>query len=168
VPRRPVVGVIGSGAEDQGATENARRLGALLAAEGWVVLSGGRAAGVMKAVSAGAQERGGLTVGILPDPSSEVAPDVDLAIVTDLGNGRNNVIGLSSNVVIACGVDGPGTASEVALGLKNGKPVILLAAEDTAVTFFRRIAGDKLFLADTPEQAVQLVREKGWCDGEAT
>lgn len=38
---------------------------------------------------------------------------------------------LSSTVVVAVGM-GPGTASEVALALKAGKPVVLLASTDEA------------------------------------
>ena len=55
---------------------------------------------------------------------------VDLPIVTDLGNARNNINVLSSNVVIACGM-GLGTASEVALALKNHQPDNLIKAKRT-------------------------------------
>lgn len=57
--RRPVVGVIGS--EGAAAVRNARELGELLAREGWVVVSGGRDSGVMRAVNEGAAAAGGLT-----------------------------------------------------------------------------------------------------------
>jgi uncharacterized protein (TIGR00725 family) len=135
----------------------------LLAAQGWVVLSGGRNAGVMRAVSEGAGQAGGLTVGLLPNKTSEVCPAIDLVINTDLNNARNNLIGLSSNVVVACGIDGPGTASEVALALKNGKKVILLGAHAAAQAFFKGLGGDKVLLADTPQQAVAAIKEHGLC-----
>jgi uncharacterized protein (TIGR00725 family) len=158
-----VVGVVGSGDDSRPAVAVARRLGELLAREGWVVLSGGRNAGVMRAVNEGAKKvPGSLTVGILPNAAAAVAPDVDVVIVTDLNNARNNVIGLSSNVLIACGVDGPGTASEVALALKNGKPVILLGVDDLTRDFFQRMEG-RLDLARTPEEAVQIIRENSFC-----
>lgn len=161
--KRVVVAVVGSDAP--AAMENARALGRLLAEEGWVVLSGGRDAGVMKAVSEGAKQvPGSLTVGILPTAASKVAPGVDVAIVTDMGNARNNIVGLSSCVVIACGVDGAGTASEVALALKNQKPVILLGASSAAVEFFRELdKQNKLFLASTPAEAIRIVKQNGLC-----
>jgi hypothetical protein len=67
---------------------------------------------------------------------------------------------LSSDVVVACGVEGPGTASEVALGLKATKPVILLAAAPGAVAFFRglRCAG-RLLEAGSALEAVRLIEE---------
>jgi uncharacterized protein (TIGR00725 family) len=163
VARKPVVGVVGTGANSGQAVANAKRLGELLAAEGWIVLSGGRNAGVMKAVSAGAKQKGGLTIGLLPTKASDVSPDIDVAIITDMNNARNNLIGLSSNVVIACGIDGPGTASEVALALKNDKNVILLGADAKAREFFKPLGGDKLFLADTPEQAVTIIKDRKLC-----
>ena len=163
MPQRPVVGVVGTGKDGGPAVQNARQLGALIAAEGWIVLSGGRNAGVMSAVSEGAKSNGGLSIGLLPDKSSRVAPDVDVAIFTDLNNARNNLIGLSSNVIVACGLDGPGTASEVALALKNGKKVILLGADATAQAFFKAMRRDSVYFADTPQQAIQLIKDNKLC-----
>jgi len=159
----PVVGVVGTSAGDPQAIQTASVLGELLAREGWVVLSGGRNAGVMAAVSHGAKKANGLTVGILPDRASAVAPDVDIAIITDLHNARNNVIALSSNVVIACGVGGPGTASEVALALKNQKTVILLQAEEIVQAFFKRMGRDQVHIAATPVEAVRIIKEQRLC-----
>ena len=141
----------------------ARQLGELLVAEGWIVLSGGRNAGVMKAVSEGVKKRNGLSIGILPNASSEVSPDVDVAIITDLNNARNNLIGLSSNVLIACGIDGPGTASEVALALKNGKTVILLGVDAMAQAFFSGLGGENVLVVDSPQRAVQIIKEYNLC-----
>ncbi len=156
--RRLVVGVVGTGAGEGPAVRAAEELGALVAAEGWVVVSGGRDAGVMRAVNRGARRHGGLTVGILPGRSAQISPDVEVAVFTDLGNARNNVIVLSSDVVVACGVEGPGTASEVALALKNGKTVILLGADEVAQQFFQRLGGDRVLTAATPAEAVGLIK----------
>jgi uncharacterized protein (TIGR00725 family) len=158
-----VVGVVGTGKDDGQAVKHASALGKLLAAEGWVVLTGGRNAGVMRAVSEGAKKAKGLTVGILPNKTSGVSPAVDIAIITDLNNARNNLIGLSSNVVIACGIDGPGTASEVALALKNDKKVILLGVDETARAFFRALGKNQVFFADTPVEAVQIIKKQKLC-----
>jgi uncharacterized protein (TIGR00725 family) len=138
----------------------ARRLGRLLAEAGWVVLTGGRPAGVMDAACAGAKSvAGSLTLGILPTgPQGPVSEQVDVAVFTGLNEARNLVNVLSSDVVIACGVESAGTASEVALALKVGRPTILLAAAPEAAAFFRTMAGpDTLHEAATPEAAVDLI-----------
>ncbi len=162
--RKLVVGVVGSGRNIQPAVDNARKLGELIALEGWIVLSGGRNAGVMKAVNDGAKKvKDSLTIGILPNSSSDIASNVDITIITDINNARNNIIGLSSNVVIACGVDGSGTASEIALALKNGRAVILLAVEDSVFTFFQRLAKDRVYSVRTPEEAIRIILADELC-----
>jgi uncharacterized protein (TIGR00725 family) len=161
--RRKVVGVMGAG---EGAAPQdiaaARRLGRLIAAAGWVLLTGGRDAGVMRAANQGAKAvRGSLTIGILPSASASVSPDVDVAIITDMGNARNNINVLSSDVVVACGSGGPGTVSEVALALKAGKPVVLLGGDADDHTFFQRLGGAAIYRVLTPEQAIALI-ERLW------
>lgn len=155
--RRPVLAIIGGAAADVRANRDAEELGALAAERGWVVITGGRATGVMAAAFRGAKSRGGLTIGILPDASAEVAPDADVAIITDLHNARNNVIVLSGSVVVACGVEGPGTASEVALAIKNGRHVVLLNASDESVRFFQRISAKQEVLLHTAANATEAM-----------
>ena len=68
---KAVAGVVGPGEDAKPADlTNARELGRLFAMDGWVVLSGGRDAGVMREVNRGAKSVGGLTVGVLPSASS--------------------------------------------------------------------------------------------------
>ncbi len=68
----------------------------------------------MDAASQGAKADGGLIVGILPGRSkAEISDAVDLAILSGMGNARNNINVLSSDIVVACGI-GLGTASEIA------------------------------------------------------
>lgn len=126
-PRSPIIGVMGGGEAPKEISSLARALGHALAAEGWVVLSGGRNAGVMAAVSEGAATAGGLVVGILPDRDLDRAsPHLTIPIRTGLGeDGRNIINILSSDVVVAL-PGGPGTLSELALALKNHKPLLLL------------------------------------------
>jgi uncharacterized protein (TIGR00730 family) len=66
-----VITVFGSGLSkpDDPPYESARALGAALAQEGWVVCSGGHS-GVMEAVSRGAKEAGGRTLGVTAKSSS--------------------------------------------------------------------------------------------------
>ena len=138
--RRPVIGVMGaSDGADAATVALAEALGEAIARRGWVLLTGGRDSGVMQAASRGAKRvAGSLTIGVLPGEDGAAA-DVDVAIFTGMGNARNVINVLSSDVVVACGRGGPGTASEVALALKSGKPVVLLAPSREAEAFFRSI-----------------------------
>jgi hypothetical protein len=79
-----------------------------------------------------------------------------------MNNARNNVIGISSNVVVACGVDGPGTASEVALAIKNGKPVILLEVDQLTMDFYQRMGGT-IVQAHSPEDVIKTIHQHKWC-----
>ena len=128
-----------------------------------MLLTGGRPAGVMEAANAGAKTvAGSLTIGILPSgPDGPVSTHVDVAVFTGLGDARNAVNVLSSDVVVACGVEGPGTASEVALALKARRPIILLAALPVAREFFRTLPGtDLLRDAETPEAVIQVIEQQ--------
>ena len=115
----------------------------------------------MAAACAGAKAvPGSVTLGILPSTAEGVGPDVDIAVFTGLGEARNAVNVLTSDVVVACGVEGPGTASEVALALRSDKPVLLLAASTEALAFFRQVAGEaRLHEAETPEDALRVLDE---------
>ena len=119
------LGVIGAADADGDLRSLAREVGVLAAGRGWVILCGGMG-GVMEAVSEGAAESGGLVVGLLPGPSrSEANPYLGVALPTNMGHGRNVLIAQASDVIIAIG-GGYGTLSEMALGLKMGKPVVSL------------------------------------------
>ncbi len=124
--RKPVIGVMGGGSAGAEVSALAHELGTLIARRGWVLLNGGRNAGVMAASARGAKQAGGTVIGILPDSdASRASPDLDYAVVTGMGDARNLINVLSSDVIIAC-PGGAGTLSEVALALKNNKRVILL------------------------------------------
>lgn len=158
--RKTVIGVMGPG---EGATvtdlERARSLGRLIAAAGWVLLTGGRRSGVMDAASEGAHEAGGLVLGVLPDADDHaMSPHVDIAIMTDVGSARNNINVLTSDAVIACGM-GAGTASEVALALKAGKTVILLSDDAIAHQFFQNLDSKRVRTVASPEDALTSVRQ---------
>src|SRR5947209_20460947 len=134
---RILVGVMGPGASASAdEVRAAYALGQLIARAGWVLVTGGRATGVMDAACKGAQAEGGLTVGILPtDDARDMSAAVEIPIITGTGQARNNINVLSSVVVFACGM-GAGTAAEIALAIKAGKQVILLCDDEAARTFF--------------------------------
>jgi uncharacterized protein (TIGR00725 family) len=155
-----IVGVMG-GAE--GASEevrkNAYELGRLIAQEGWVLLNGGRAAGVMEASAKGAKSAGGLTIGILPERDAEMASTyIDIPIVTGMGDGRNYLNILTSDVVIAL-PGKTGTISEIALALKNGKTVYLLNFDLGNLFIEYRMAG-LLINLHKPSEVIEVIREK--------
>lgn len=101
----------------------ARTVGVLLAERGATLICGGLG-GAMAAAAAGAREKGGVVVGILPgsDPA-EAGPDFAVAIATGLGEIRNCLIVRSAEAMIAIG-GGAGTLSEIAFALVLGKPVV--------------------------------------------
>jgi uncharacterized protein (TIGR00725 family) len=154
-----IIGVMGGGTASAADTSAAYRLGELIAENGWILLNGGRNSGIMDASARGAREKGGITVGILPDENLSRASDhIDIPIVTGMGSGRNIINVLSSDVVIAC-PGGAGTLSEISLALKYGKPVVLL--NFSVETLFDAL-GDtgRLFHAETPEEAVAIARRE--------
>jgi uncharacterized protein (TIGR00725 family) len=106
---------------------------------------------------------GALTIGILPSESGPVAPAVDVAVFTGMGNARNAVNVLTSDVLVACGAGGPGTASEVALALKCGKPVVLLAVT-RAVHGFVRALGGRSYAARSAQGVIALIRREKLLD----
>ncbi|MUG96947.1 cytochrome [Scytonema sp. UIC 10036] len=133
---------------------NAHELGKRIAREGWVLLTGGRNVGVMEAASQGAKFANGLTIGILPGKTDEgISEAVDIAIFTDLGNARNNINVLSSDVVIACGMSA-GTASEIALALKASKKVILLTDDEESKLFFQKMSPENVCVVCDVENAI--------------
>lgn len=157
---RILIGVMGPGEQaTAGQIAVAYALGKALAEQGWVVLTGGRNAGVMTAACQGAQAAGGITVGILPGADvAHLSAAVDIPIVTDLGNARNNINVLSSQVVVACGL-GAGTAAEVALALKAGKPVILMQVGPETREFFQQFSQRPIVLAETVTVAIEHIHK---------
>jgi uncharacterized protein (TIGR00725 family) len=155
-----VVGIMGPG-ED--ATEKdkqlAYELGSLIAQEGWVLLTGGRAAGVMDAASRGAKSKGGLVVGILPASNTEgMSAAVDIPIVTAMHEARNNINVLSCRILFFIGMN-PGTAAELALAGKARRPSILVAQNQHVIQFFSEICGDILKIAADAVAAIEIARQ---------
>lgn len=156
---KTIIGVMGAGLATPQDLQLAYQLGSAIAEQDWVLLTGGRKAGVMDAASRGAKAKNGWVVGILPNNDTRgMSEAVDIPIITDLGNARNNLNVLSSNIIIACGI-GLGTASEIALALKNRKPVILLNPTELSRQFFSSLTRENLYFAPTVESAIALVRE---------
>ncbi|MEZ4600325.1 MAG: TIGR00725 family protein [Syntrophotaleaceae bacterium] len=122
-----LIGVIGASRCTERGYAMAREVGRLLAAKGAVVVCGGLD-GIMEAACRGCLEAGGETLGILPggDPAA-ANPYVTLAVPTNMGHARNVIIAHTARALIA--IEGEfGTLSEMAIGLKLGRPVIALGS----------------------------------------
>jgi hypothetical protein len=130
----------------------AYEVGLGIAAQGWNLVCGGLG-GVMEAAARGAAENGGTTIGILPGyRHDEANPHIKIAIPTGLGHARNAVIAACADGLIAVGGE-HGTLSEIALGLKLGKPVV-----DITVPGIRKRGIDRLLHADTPGEAIEKIK----------
>ncbi len=156
-----IIGVMGGGTASPKHLDAAFRLGREIARNGWILLNGGRAAGIMEASARGAFEEGGITVGILPDETDARASlYIRIPILTGMGNARNSINVLSSDLIVACS-GGAGTLSEIALGLKSGKNIILMdfdVGQESGpfAPYFRQ---GLLHWAGTPEEVIQKIRE---------
>jgi uncharacterized protein (TIGR00725 family) len=156
--RELVIGVIGSGEVlVPEIYKLAYHIGELIVEEGWVLLNGGRSAGIMEASAKGAREKGGLTIGVLPGKDkSAAAKYIDIVIATGMGDGRNYINVLSSDIVVSL-PGKAGTISEIALALKNRKKVILLSFDVGSTFDFYRDKG-LLLDASTPEEAIRIIK----------
>jgi uncharacterized protein (TIGR00725 family) len=144
-PSRIQIAVIGVTDCDEATRQTAYRVGKAVAESGAVLLSGGLG-GVMEAASQGAHDAGGLVVGVLPTyHRGSGNRHLDVEIVTNLGHARNVVLAHSADALIAV-AGGHGTLSEIAIGLKLGKPVIGLNSWSI----------DGVIAASDPEEAVRL------------
>ncbi len=157
--KKIIIGVMGAGDKaTQTDKERAFEVGKLIAENGWILLSGGRNAGVMEEVNKGAKEGLGITIGIIPGSNNLFTSKyVDISIVTGMGSARNAINVLSSDAIIAIGM-GTGTASEVALALKADKHVILLNDDQESKTFFKKLGKDHLIIAETPEESINHIK----------
>ncbi len=155
--RQRIIGVMGGGSASDEDMAAACRLGKLIAEQGWILLNGGRNAGIMDASARGAFEAGGMTVGILPDADMRnVSPYIRIPVLTGMGSARNTINVLSAHVVVAC-PGGTGTISEIALALKAGRPVILMKFDPGSVF---DIWAEKCLLhrAGTPEEVIEKIK----------
>jgi uncharacterized protein (TIGR00725 family) len=159
--RKRIIGVMGAG--ERATPEDvklAEQLGKLIAKAGWILLTGGRDAGVMAAACKGAKAvPNSLTLGILPGYSHESIAEVDIAILTGMGHARNVINVLTSEVVVVCGSVGAGTASEAALAIKTHRPLILMAPNPETEAFFSDLSR-RVTVVKTPDEAIEEIEER--------
>jgi uncharacterized protein (TIGR00725 family) len=150
-PRAAYVGVIGASAATEEEKRIAEAVGRGVAAGGAVLVCGGQG-GVMEAACRGACAEGGRTVGILPGlDRADANAWVEVAIATGLGELRNGLIVRASDALIAIGGEF-GTLSEIALALRDSKPVVGIGTWDLER---RGSATQGIVAASDPAAAVQ-------------
>lgn len=115
---------------------------------------------IIDAVNRGAKRANGLTIGIIPRGDKTLMSEgVHVGIITGMGSARNYINVLSSDVVIACGFGGAGTASEIALALKSKREVILLNDRPESYNYFKLIGGDRVHSTESVEATIALVKK---------
>jgi hypothetical protein len=77
----------------------------------------------MAAACRGAAEAGGLSIGLLRgDDAAEANPHAAMVLASGIGEARNAIIARAALALVTVG-NSPGTLSEVALGIRMGRPV---------------------------------------------
>jgi uncharacterized protein (TIGR00725 family) len=149
-PEAPWIAVVGPGDASAQELATAEELGAEIAAAGAVLICGGLG-GVMEAACRGARSRNGMTVGLLPGLDRGDANGwVQVAVPTGLGEARNALVVRAADAIVAVG-GAWGTLSEIALGLKTGRPVLGLGTWELAREG-RAVEG--ISAMDSPSEAV--------------
>jgi uncharacterized protein (TIGR00725 family) len=156
--RTPRIAVCAPGEASDEELLQAGAIGRLVAERGCTLVSGGLG-GAMAAACRGAQEAGGVTIGIIPGYDDRAAnPWVEHVICTGMGQARNALVAATGQALIAVG-GGWGTLSEIALGLRLGRPIVLLGgwANVLSTDEVRARLGDlegTVVIAETPDAAV--------------
>lgn len=151
-----LIGVVGGDKATGRIAELAREVGAGIAKAGCALVCGGLG-GVMEASARGAKQAGGLTIGILPGfDRKEANAYIDMPIVTAMSHARNAIVARTADAIIV--VDGGlGTLSEIALGLKMGKPVIIIQGAEPSPNI---VGATGILRATNAAEAVALAIKK--------
>jgi uncharacterized protein (TIGR00725 family) len=121
--RRIIISVVGGHDIDKEVEQIANSLGKIIARVGAILVCGGLC-GAMEAVSKGAKEAGGTTIGILPGKDKSEANDyIDIALPTSIGYARNVIVACSADIIVAL-PGSHGTSSEISYGMVYNRPVI--------------------------------------------
>jgi len=158
--RQPIIGVMGPGNPgSDNILKTAFEIGRQIASHNCILLTGGRKDGVMHEASKGAASENGTVLGILPGSDlTEMSPFVTIPIRTGLGNSRNCVNVLSSDIVIVCGT-GLGTVSEASLALKTDKPTGFICMNEQDFSFFSRLSHKAMYFGNSVDKIMEWTFE---------
>jgi len=156
------------GNNDNGCTPELEKLaydvGSEVAKSNSVLITGGLG-GVMRAACHGAQESGGITVGIIPqDDPSHANEFCDIVIPSGMGLTRDFLNALSADGVIVIG-GGSGTLSEICAAYMYKKPIVALknsggTASKYAGGYLDHRKNVKIVGVETPQQAIKYILEQ--------
>jgi uncharacterized protein (TIGR00725 family) len=166
LPRKIQITIIGN--NENGTTPElvkiAYETGMEIAKSGAVLITGGLD-GVMKAASHGAQDGGGLTIGIIPQNDASFANEYcDIVVPTGMGLARDFLTALSGDGVIIIG-GGSGTLSETCAAYMHKKPIVAIkssggVAEKYADQYLDHRKNILIIGVSTPKEAVKVILEK--------
>lgn len=162
------VGIIGDSAEKPDLNKVAEELGRLIAQRGYTLVTGGRE-GVMGAASRGARSLdprpdSSRVIGILPGIEKNAGNKfLDYSIPTGIGWARNQIVVLSSDIVVAIG-GSSGTLSEIAYAWAYNKPVLAFDIKQgwstkLANTQLDEKRTDKIIKVSSPQEAINTIDE---------
>ena len=154
-----IIGIMGPNNATKENLKDAYEIGKYVANKGYTVLTGGLNIGIQNEGLKGAKSSNGLTIGIMPFNEPEKFSEyVDIPIITNMRSGRNYINVLSSNLVIACGID-VGTVSEISLSLvkTNNKKVILVGALNEANELFIKLRKDNVFVVKDYNECINIL-----------
>lgn len=155
---KKIIGIMGPNEATKENLKDAFEIGKYLANKGYAVLTGGLNVGVQNEGLKGAKASKGLTIGIMPfNEPDKFSEYVDIPIITNMRSGRNYINALSSNLVIACGID-KGTISEISLSLVNTakKQVIIVGAIEEANRLFKVIDSENVYIAKDYNECIDI------------
>ncbi len=141
----------------------AYEVGEIIAKSDSVLITGGLG-GVMTAVSHGAHDANGLTVGIIPQNDATMANEFcDIVIPTGMGLTRDFLNALTADGIIIVG-GGSGTLSEVCAAYMYKKPMVAIrniggSIEQYIDGFLDHREHIKIIGVDTPQDAVKKILE---------
>lgn len=163
MPRKRQILVIGH--NDNGCSPEHERIaydtGKEIALSGSVLITGGLG-GVMKAASKGAQDAGGLTVGIIPQDDSSFANEYcDIVLPSGMGLTRDFLNALAADGIIIIG-GGSGTLSEMCAAYMHRKPMVAIrntggAADMYVNKFLDHRKNIMVIGAENPKDAVDKI-----------
>ena len=162
------VGVIGDSLEKPSLNKIAEEMGKRIALAGYTLVTGGRE-GVMGAASKGAamvsnRPETSKVIGILPGLNKDEGNQyLDYAIPTGIGWARNQIVVLSSDIVVAVG-GGAGTLSEMAYAWAYNKPVLAFNGVDgwSSKLGNKKLddkRSDNIISVQTPDEAIKIIKE---------
>jgi uncharacterized protein (TIGR00725 family) len=171
--RKLQIGVVGYTADikyDKKLERIAERVGELIAETKNILVFGAEKDydSLPAAACRGAKRKGGITVGVTYNKGKGIfQKDADIIIVTgmDRGGGRELVLTLSCDVIIAIG-GGSGTLTELAIAYQADIPIVVIEktggwADKLANTYIDERKRRKIYGVKTAEEAVSLAIELG-------